>query len=482
MDKNSPYVQGDNRVLIRKCDSYDRERIFGIAREGMNNLGYAPRGRVFVKPNVVFAGDREKFGYTAYTNPELVAGAILGIARDDVRRIEVGENSAVGFPTRWCYKNAGYYRMVREVRKRITPGLGIYCIDEDRRVEVCLGGIVHNTFMVSRRMMKADSMVYLPKLKCHCVTTITGAVKLNIGICSDDSRSIRHDYMLHDKIVDLLAVGYPDFIVMDAIDVGIGNEGFPDPAHLGLIIMGRNPVAVDMVGARLLGFDAADVPYLRRAVERAYLPFRIEDVKLIGDIDTLSDLDAHSKKSDKKSDLFTRWHNIPKELKRLESPMRFFWGKRESSRIARGKKHGDPLLPEKCNTGCLMGVKMFLSFLEHYAGQEKFKKAKPAVFVVGCIDEEIDAAGGDVIMVGSCAAAPVNNARKIIRLDQCFVTTSYLTMQIGGKIGMPNPLADPRFILPVLYNYLIASFMKIIKFRYLQDAINFIRKNWMKKI
>ncbi|MBN2160540.1 MAG: DUF362 domain-containing protein [Spirochaetes bacterium] len=474
--------RGDNRVIIRKCGSYDREKICRIVKEGMRELGYAPRGRVCVKPNVVFAGDPEKFGVAAYTSPELVAGSIMGIAGEGVKRIEVGENTAVGFPTRWCYKNAGYYKTVREVRKRLAPRLGIYCIDEDRRVEVSMGGIVHNTFMVSEKMMKADSLVYLPKLKCHCVATMTGAVKLNIGICSDDSRSIRHDYMLHDKIVDLLAVGYPDFIVMDAIDVGVGNEGFPDPAHLGVVIMGRNPVAVDMVGARLLGFDVADVPYLKRAVERAYLPSRIEDIKLTGDIRTLSGLDSRSRNIDKKSDQFTRWHDIPKELRRLESPMRFFWGRRESSRIARGKKHADPLLPEKCNTGCLMGVKMFLSFLEHYAGPEKFKKAKPSVFVVGCLDGEIDAEGGDVIMVGSCASAPVRNARRIIRLDQCFVTTSYLTMRIGGRIGMPNPLADPRFLLPLLYNYFIASVMKVISFRYLQDAYNFIKKNWMKKI
>ena len=32
--------------------------------------------------------------------------------------------------------------------------------------------------------------------------------------------------MLNEKIVDLLVAGYPDFIVMDAIDVGMGNEAW----------------------------------------------------------------------------------------------------------------------------------------------------------------------------------------------------------------------------------------------------------------
>lgn len=480
-EKQRP-VQGDDRVLVMKCASYDREMISSIVREGMKELGYVPEGRVFVKPNVVFAGDREKFGDTAYTNPELVAGSIMGIAADGVMLIDVGENTAVGFPTRWCYNKAGYYDMIRDVRKKINSDLKIFCIDEDRRDEVSLSGIVHNTFLVSRRMMKADSLVYLPKLKCHCVATMTGAVKLNMGICSDDSRSIRHDYMLHDKIVDLLAVGYPDFIVMDAIEAGIGNEGYPDPVKMGLIIMGRNPLAVDMVGARLLGYNVTDVPYLQRAVERAYLPSKIQDIKLLGDITSLSGLDAQAKKLDRKSGKFTRWHNIPMELRRLESPLRFYWGKRESENVSRGRKHGDPLLPEKCTTGCVMGVKMFFSFLERYAGPEKFKKARPAVFVVGCVDEEIDAAGADVIMVGSCASAPVRNAGKIHVLDQCFVTTSYITMRVGGKIGMPNPLSDPRFLLPLALNILIAAFMKIIHFRYIEDAYYTIRKNWLKKI
>ncbi len=64
-------------------------------------------------------------------------------------------------------------------------------MDEERRDPVFIGGMVHDNLRVSRNMARADTKVYLPKLKCHCVSNMTGAVKLNIGICSDDERSIR---------------------------------------------------------------------------------------------------------------------------------------------------------------------------------------------------------------------------------------------------------------------------------------------------
>ena len=220
-------------------------------------------------------------------------------------------------------------------------------------------------------MARADSMVYLPKLKCHCVSTMTGTVKLNIGICSDDERAIRHDFMLNDKIVDLLSVGTPDFTVMDAIDVGVGNEAFPTPRRLGLILMGKNPLAVDLVGARLLGYNCDDVPYLKRAVKRGYLPAHVEDVEIIGDLKNIENLDRAAQKIQPYDDEYVKWQDINKELKRMQSPIRFFWGytKKEDK--------------SKCSTGCVMGAKMFFGFLEQFAGQLAFKAAKPVVMVIG---------------------------------------------------------------------------------------------------
>ncbi|TFH42956.1 MAG: DUF362 domain-containing protein, partial [Chrysiogenales bacterium] len=348
MNKNQHILpaNSDFRVLVRECDEYDEEKIIEIIGGGMRDLGYAPDGAVYVKPNVVYASKKGKYGSTAYTHPSVVAAALHAISEvPGVRRIDMGEKTAIGYPTRLIFRYAGYYDLVRRARKRASVPIGISCIDEERRARVFIGGQVHATLRVPRRMARSESLVSLPKLKCHCVSAMTGAVKINIGICSDDERSIRHDFMLNEKITDLLTAGYPDFIVMDAIDVGVGNEAVPNPRRLGLIIMGRNPLAVDLVGARLLGYDLDDVPYLRSAVDRGYRPARLKDVRLLGDLKTIADIDRRAKRIGPYDDEFYRWQDVGRELKRLKSPLRFYWGPTKTG-------------GEKCLTGCIMGLKM----------------------------------------------------------------------------------------------------------------------------
>jgi len=461
----------ENTVYIKRCGEYDRESIAGIVKEGMAALGFAPRGNVFVKPNVVAAHPPEIWPTRAFTEPALVGASLLALAEGgEVSRVDLGENCAIGFPTRYSYRYAGYFEEIKTVKRKARRPVDIFCIDEEKRDRVFIGGAVHDVLRVSRRMARADTKVYLPKLKCHCVSNMTGTVKLNVGICSDDERSIRHDFLLDDKIVDLLSVGYPDFTVMDAVEVGVGNEGFPIPRRLGLILMGRNPVAVDMAGARLLGYGLEDVPYLKRAVERGYGPGSIEEVSIEGDLESLAQLDEEAEKVMPYDEDFYQWQDVHKDLARLGSPLRFYWGPYRSG--------GN----ERCLTGCVMGLKMFLASFEHYAGPEVFKTAKPAVMVIGNVEEEIDVKGQDAFLFGSCARARLRNARKVMKIDKCFTTVADMSMQCGARMGMPTPLRDRRFLLPMVKGMIGASGRKLIKGRYLQDIGHFMAKSFERRV
>lgn len=462
--------QPDNRVLIRKCENYDPAAISVIIAAGMETLGYRPRGRVFVKPNVVFSTHKGQYGSTAYTDPAVVGSALEVLAhREGVTRVDMGEKTAIGYPTRLTYKYAGYPAAVKAAGRNGGAPVGMFCIEEVLRDRLFVGGAVHDTLRVARPMARADTKVYLPKLKCHCVSTMTGAVKLNIGICSDDERAIRHDYLLNEKIVDLLSVGYPDFIVMDAIDVGVGNEAVPTPRRLGLIIMGCNPVAVDIVGARLLGYDPDDVPYLKRAIERGYGPGQLADVRIMGDLCSIEDLDAASQSIGPRDNSYTRWQDIAGELKRLDSPIRFLWGHSKPDKT-------------RCETGCVMGAKMFFGFLERYAGAEAFKKALPAVLVIGKLEEPVNAGGEEVFLIGSCADAQIINARKVTRIDNCFTTAVDMAQVIRGRLGIRTPIMDPRQVGPLLAAMMTASFMKLIRFRYFQDMSHFFKRGLQKRL
>jgi uncharacterized protein (DUF362 family) len=463
--------KSQNTVYIKRCEEYDRDQLQAIVTEGMSALNYSPQGRVFVKPNVVFVYNTDVFGNMACTATPLVGASLTALSKSlGVERVDMGENSAVGFPTRLCYKHAGYYDEVKQVRKQGGSPVDIFCMDEEPRQSVFVGGVVHDNLRISKKMAQADSKVYLPKLKCHCVSAMTGAVKLNIGICSDDERSIRHDFMLNEKIVDLLAPGYPDFIVMDAIDVGMGNEAFPTKRKLGLVLMGTNPMAVDIVGARLLGLAVKDVPYLQVAVNRGYTPTSLDEIHIAGDMASLEEIDEQAKRLQPYDDEFYRWQDVEKELKNLESPMRFCWG------AYRGGSG------EKCLTGCVMGLKMFLGAMERFAGAKAFAKAKPVTFVIGQYEDRIDARGEEVFMLGSCAKADITNAKKVTHIDKCFTTAGDMNLAIGHKLGIPAITRDPAFLINLMSSATKASLRKTTSMRYLQDVGHFLSKSNVRRI
>jgi len=460
----------DSTVRIMRCEEYDRDHLEAIVTEGMQALGYRPAGDIFVKPNVVFAGDPAVYGSDACTSPAVVGAALRALGgRGAVERVSLGENSGVGFPTRYCFRQAGYYDEVAAAARRSPAVVDILCLDEDRRDTVFVGGRVHDTLRLSRRLVRADSKVYLPKLKCHCVCRMTGAVKLNIGICSDDERSVRHDFLLNEKIVDLLSVGWPDFIVMDAIDVGVGNEAFPKLRRLGLILLGRNPLAVDLVGARLLGLGLDDVPYLEAAVARGYGPRSLDEVELQGDLTSLAELAEQAERIMPYDDDFTAWQDVEKELSRLGSPLRFVWG---------------PYRPggDRCLYGCVMALKMFLAAYERYPGPEALATAAPVTFVIGRPDEVIDGRGHEVILIGSCARAEVRNAKEVIKLDKCFTTASDMNLAVGHRLGMPAPLGNPKLALPLLAGMARASLSKVANLRYAEDVAHFVTKKLIRRV
>lgn len=460
-----------NTVVAMRCENYDREAIGRIIEDGMAILGFRPRGRVFVKPNVVFAYNTDVFGDMAFTATPFVGAALGTLAgQSGVQRVDMGENSAIGFPTRLCYQNAGYYEEVARVRQAATRPVDLFCMDEVPRQSVFVGGQVHDNLRISRKMAMADTKVYLPKLKGHCVSNMTGAVKLNIGICSDDERAIRHDFLLNEKIVDLLAVGYPDFIVMDAIDVGVGNEAFPVRRKLGLVLMGTNPLAVDLVGARLLGLGIDDVPYLKAAANRGYAPADVHDVTIAGDLSSLEEIDRQAERLQPYDDDFYGWQDVEKELRRRDSPMRFFWG---PYRGGNG---------EKCLTGCVMGLKMFLGGVEKHAGAGAFAQAKPAVFVIGNVAETIDARGGEAYKLGSCAAADIVNAKKIIHIDKCFTTASDMNLAFAHRLGMPAITRDMGFLKNYVGAIAASSLRKLVGLRYFQDAAHFAANGLVRKV
>ncbi|RLB65077.1 MAG: hypothetical protein DRI90_02975 [Deltaproteobacteria bacterium] len=121
------------KVILRHCDEYDPDRIRAIVREGLDELGLRPTGRVLVKPNLVIA--LPGIFDHAFTRPELLDG-LLGALKDradeGIEEIAVGERCGITMPTRLAYEGAGYPGVVAK------HNVAHYFFDEVTQVPVRL--------------------------------------------------------------------------------------------------------------------------------------------------------------------------------------------------------------------------------------------------------------------------------------------------------------------------------------------------------
>ncbi len=271
------------KVLLCRVPEYDPERIRQVIGKGLEDLGLSARikGRVTIKPNVVMA--HRTMIPSAFTRAEHLDGLLGALAerKEEGTRFTITEKSGAAIPTSRMFRRAGYYRLQEKHRFRLLP------LEEARKVRIPLKrGRIHLSVRTGREIADRDLLVFAPKLKTNVlVQGITAAIKLNMGILCDGERMWNHNDKLDEKIVDLLEVGWPDFIATDAVEIASGgNQLTQHGRHLGIVIMASNPVAHDVVCARILHLDPQKIDHIRLAHERGYGPIRAEDITIGGDI------------------------------------------------------------------------------------------------------------------------------------------------------------------------------------------------------
>lgn len=131
------------------------------------------------------------------------------------------------------------------------------------------------------------NIVHLPTVKCHPYM-MAGAMKNACGGLLDIRQHDLHP-ALHEMLVDLLAIQreiHPGmFAVMDGTTAGKGPRGL-NPEVKNVILAAADPVAIDAVAAKLMGFDPLrDLKYVRLAHERGLGTGDVRAIELVGDTD-----------------------------------------------------------------------------------------------------------------------------------------------------------------------------------------------------
>lgn len=182
--------------------------------------------------------------------------------------VVVAEGSG-GADTGDCFNTLGYTDMAHR--------LGIRLVDLDQEPLVLKEeqrAVLYPFFQLPR-ILDGSFIISVPVLKEHTITDISLSLKNMIGICPASEfsgylsykKSRVHQDNVDRAIVDINLHCPVDLAVIDGV-LGMRGSHLGGPVlnpPAGVIIAGRDPVAVDAQGARILGYNWRNVEHLRLA-------------------------------------------------------------------------------------------------------------------------------------------------------------------------------------------------------------------------
>jgi uncharacterized protein (DUF362 family) len=132
------------------------------------------------------------------------------------------------------------------------------------------------------QIVAESAIISAAKLKTHANTGVTLGMKNMFGLLPDKFKAKYHAKGISKVIVDINTVLKPVLTVIDGF-VGMEGNGPIDgaPVKMDLVIAGKNVVATDATGCRVMGINPYDIPHLRRASEKGL--GSIDDVEVLGE-------------------------------------------------------------------------------------------------------------------------------------------------------------------------------------------------------
>ncbi len=273
-----------SKVSIVKVEGREREQVAAGVRRAVTLAGglvdiIRPGSLVIVKPNMIAPPTSAEAG--ACTSA-LVCQAVADLVRETGARPVIAESSSRGADTEAAYRIMGYEDLRRQ-------GYEVVDLKQDRAVRLPIAGRILQEITTFELVTKADAIISVPVLKTHDQGQITLSLKNLKGLVIDTDKRRIHQLGMFEGAVDLVAYFKPVFAVVDGL---IGQEGLGPlmglPVEMGLLLAGRDLVAVDAVGGCVMGFEAEDVPITKAAAERGLGTLDLAKIEVVGEsVDTV---------------------------------------------------------------------------------------------------------------------------------------------------------------------------------------------------
>ena len=194
--------------------------------------------------------------------------------------MQLGDSPAFG-STESVAKAAGIYTVCQEEKLEIVDFNNPVTVETPEKAKV-------NSIPLASAVVNAEAIINCAKLKTHALTRYTGAVKNLYGCLPGKLKAQTHLRMdkieaFADYLLDIYLTVNPVLSLVDGIVAMEGNgPRNGTPRKVGVLIAGRDGVAVDTVACAVVGIDPSTVPTIIAARSRGIGFGRIEEIEVIG--------------------------------------------------------------------------------------------------------------------------------------------------------------------------------------------------------
>jgi uncharacterized protein (DUF362 family) len=226
---------------------------------------------ILIKPNYINS-KHPSTGIT--TDSRVLEGIVKFLKEHKIEEIIIGEGS--GFAdTFQAFKVAG----VDAVAERW--GVKLVDLNKDEFVEVSPPDPLSLKKVRVAKTALESTIISVPKLKPHRIATVTLSLKNMMGTLA--SKGSMHKGKLSQNIADLASILTPSISVVDGIIASEGHETSGNPVEMNLVIAGTDPVAVDAVGAAVMGIPPTNVTHLLLAEKKGLGTCNLEEITVLGE-------------------------------------------------------------------------------------------------------------------------------------------------------------------------------------------------------
>ena len=250
------------RVSILRAPAYDQS-LYGLMRRILVEHSLDVRGRaVVLKPNLVEFDAATSIN----THPMLVHAAYEAFLAAGAASVRIAEGPGHRRNTLDLADAAGYFQTIRNF--------------EDVFVDLNLDDVTRvwptNRFSripklyLPNTVLGADLLVSMPKMKTHHLVGATASMKNLFGTVPGGiygwPKNVLHWAGINESIADLHAIYPRKFAIVDGI-VGMEGNGPIQgvPKQVGVVVSGRDPLAVDATCCRIMRVDPYRIGYLGMA-------------------------------------------------------------------------------------------------------------------------------------------------------------------------------------------------------------------------